>query len=40
MANEILGVGPDVAVEHINGDTFDFRKSNLRVKTNTENINS
>jgi len=33
MANEVLGVGPDVEVEHINGNPFDNRKCNLRVVT-------
>ena len=37
MANEILGVAPDVEIEHINGDTLDFRKSNLRIKASSEN---
>jgi hypothetical protein len=37
MHREVLGVAPDVYVDHVNRNTLDNRKRNLRPATNAEN---
>lgn len=37
LHKEVLGVGRGVIVDHINGNTLDCRKANLRIATATEN---
>ena len=37
MHREIMGVGPSEIVDHVNGDTLDNRRCNLRVATRSQN---
>lgn len=38
LHREIMNCPPKLVVDHINGDTLDNRKSNLRITTNAKNI--
>src|SRR5690625_6321975 len=37
MQRMIIGTPPDMVTDHINGDTYDNRKSNTRISTPSEN---